>query len=128
MKTKNMTISAISLGPVYSVGIAFLISLLRNILGVGSLLAFPGSMIGALLVGLLFKFTSKRKMAILGEVFGTGILGGAMAFPIAKFILCKDVAALFYVVPFLISTVGGSSIAYAILKLLDLSRITKKVL
>lgn len=121
-------IAAIILGPIYSVGIAFLISLLRNVLGVGSLLAFPGSMIGALLAGLLFRITSKKEIAILGEVFGTGVLGGVIAFPIAKFILGKDVAALFYVVPFLISTIGGSSIAYGMLKILDLSKITKKVL
>lgn len=120
-------ISAISLGPVYSVGIAFSISLLRNVLGTGSLLAFPGSMIGALIAGLLFRITSKKEMAILGEVFGTGILGGIMAFPIAKFILGKDVAALFYVVPFLISTIGGSGIAYAMLKVLDLGKISKKI-
>ncbi len=121
-------IAAIILGPIYSVGIAFLISLLRNVLGVGSLLAFPGSMIGALLAGLLFRITSKKEIAILGEIFGTGVLGGVIAFPIAKFILGKDVAALFYVVPFLISTIGGSSIAYGMLKILDLSKITKKVL
>lgn len=121
-------IAAIILGPIYSVGIAFLISLLRNVLGVGSLLAFPGSMIGALLAGLLFRITSKKEIAILGEVFGTGVLGGVIAFPIAKFILGKDVAALFYVVPFLISTIGGSGIAYGMLKILDLSKITKKVL
>lgn len=34
-------LSATILGPFYSVGIAFSISLLRNILGTGSLLAFP---------------------------------------------------------------------------------------
>lgn len=121
-------IAAIILGPIYSFGIAFLISLLRNVLGVGSILAFPGSMIGALLAGLLFRITSKKEIAILGEIFGTGVLGGVIAFPIAKFILGKDVAALFYVVPFLISTIGGSSIAYGMLKILDLSKIIKKVL
>ncbi|HYE10582.1 MAG TPA: energy coupling factor transporter S component ThiW, partial [Patescibacteria group bacterium] len=47
-------ISAILLGPGYGVAIAFCISLLRNILGTGSLLAFPGSMIGALLAGILY--------------------------------------------------------------------------
>ena len=36
-------ISAVLLGPYYAVLNAFLISLLRNILGTGSILAFPGS-------------------------------------------------------------------------------------
>ena len=35
------------LGPSYGVGTAFVTSLLRNIMGTGTLLAFPGSMCGA---------------------------------------------------------------------------------
>ena len=44
------------LGPVYAVTMAFVTSLIRNILGTGSLLAFPGSMVGALLAGLAAKY------------------------------------------------------------------------
>ena len=44
---------AVFLGPWYGVGVAFVASLLRNLLGLGSLLAFPGSMCGALLCGLV---------------------------------------------------------------------------
>ena len=40
---------AVLLGPWWGVGVAFVASLLRNILGLGSLMAFPGSMFGALL-------------------------------------------------------------------------------
>ena len=47
-------ICAVFLGPGYGVAVAFLASLLRNIFGLGSLLAFPGSMCGALLCGLVF--------------------------------------------------------------------------
>ena len=39
------------LGPGYSVGVAFTAALLRNLLGLGSLLAFPGGMCGALPAG-----------------------------------------------------------------------------
>ena len=48
-------VCAVVLGPGYGVGVAFVASLLRNLLGLGSLLAFPGSMIGALLSGLAYK-------------------------------------------------------------------------
>jgi energy coupling factor transporter S component ThiW len=47
-------LAAVILGPACSVAIAFLISLLRNLLGFGSLLAFPGSMVGAFFGGSLF--------------------------------------------------------------------------
>ena len=40
---------AVFLGPAWGVGVAFAASLLRNLLGLGSLMAFPGGMIGALL-------------------------------------------------------------------------------
>ncbi|GLC28912.1 energy coupling factor transporter S component ThiW [Clostridium omnivorum] len=116
-------IAAIILGPSYGVAIAFCISLLRNILGTGSILAFPGSMIGAFVAGIIYKKTNSYLAAAGGEIFGTGILGALAAFPIAKFVMGKKVAAMFFVAPFLTSTVGGSIIAYCILKVLDVSKI-----
>ena len=109
-------LSAILMGPFYSTGIAFSISLLRNMLGTGSLLAFPGSMIGAFLAGILYKETKNKYITALGEIVGTGIIGGLIAFPIAKYIMGKEIAALFFVYPFLLSTVGGTIIGLAILK------------
>ena len=50
-------LAAVFLGPVWAVGVAFAASLLRNIAGLGSLMAFPGSMIGALLCGLAYHYT-----------------------------------------------------------------------
>ena len=41
-------LAAVTLGPGWGVGIAFCASLLRNMMSLGSLLAFPGSMVGAL--------------------------------------------------------------------------------
>jgi energy coupling factor transporter S component ThiW len=117
-------LAAVILGPGYGVAIAFCISLLRNILGTGSLLAFPGSMIGALLGGILYRKTEKSLFAVAGEVFGTGILGGLLAFPIANFIMGKKIGALFFVTPFLISTIGGSLIAYFMLRVLDFSKLS----
>ena len=37
-------------------GMAFVTSLLRNLMGTGTLLAFPGSMCGAFLCGILYKY------------------------------------------------------------------------
>lgn len=111
-------ISAVILGPFYSVSIAFCISFLRNIVGTGSLLAFPGSMIGAAIAGILYKKTGKEFLAVVGEIIGTGLIGGLLAFPMAKLIMGKEVAGLFFVVPFSISSVGGSIIGYTIIKLI----------
>lgn len=109
-------LSAIMLGPFYSTSIAFLISLIRNILGTGSMLAFPGSMIGAFLAGIIYNKTKNNYMVVIGEIFGTGILGGLAAFPISKYIMGKEVLAFFFVYPFILSTVGGAIIALILIK------------
>ena len=109
---------AVLLGPAYGVSVAFVASLIRNILGLGSLMAFPGSMIGACLCGLAYWKTKNLPMTLLAEVFGTAILGGLCAYPVAILFMGKnagDIAFYTYIVPFLISTVGGSVISGVLL-------------
>lgn len=74
-------LAGVFLGPVYGVSMAFCVSLIRNILGTGSLLAFPGSMVGAFLGAYLFQKTGRFLLAYLGEVVGTGIIGGTLCYP-----------------------------------------------
>ena len=107
---------AVILGPKEAVSVAFVISCLRNMAGTGSLLAFPGSMIGALLAGLAYRRFNSTGATMAGEIFGTGILGGLAAWIIAWAILGSKAAAWFFVPPFLISTVGGSIIAGLLIK------------
>ena len=64
------------LGPGYGLGAAFAAALIRNLLGLGSLLAFPGSMFGALVCGLVYARTKSILGTLLGEVFGTAIRSG----------------------------------------------------
>ena len=115
---------AIFLGPGYGVAVAFVASLIRNLLGLGSLLAFPGSMIGALLCGLMYWKVKKIIPTLIAEVFGTGILGGLCAYPMAILFMGKtagDIAFYAYVIPFLVSTAGGAIISGLILAALDKS-------
>ena len=81
-----------------------------------SVAAFPGSMIGAFLAGLAYRRWHNTGAAMLGEIFGTGILGGLAAWVIAWAILNSKAAAWFFVPPFLISTMGGSIIAGLLIK------------
>ena len=102
---------AVLLGPWWGVGVAFVASLLRNLLGLGSLMAFPGSMFGALLCGLAYRKTGNLLLTLAAEVFGTAILGGLSAYPVAIFLMGQQagsVAFYAYIIPFLISTVAGS--------------------
>lgn len=105
-------LSAVYLGPVWALLQAFCSATIRNLTGLGTLLAYPGSCFGALLSALLYKKTKHLFSAYAGEVFGTGILGGIAAYPIASLILGSKEAAVFtFVIPFLISTVAGTAIA-----------------
>ena len=58
-------ICAVFLGPWYGVAVAFAASLLRNLLGMGSLMAFPGSMCGALLCGMDRFIATELDMPVL---------------------------------------------------------------
>lgn len=121
---------AVLLGPWYGVAVAFVASLLRNLLGLGSLMAFPGSMCGALLCGIVYHKTKNLLATLAGEVFGTGIIGGLLAWPVAVFLMGKaagDIAFYSYVVPFLVSTVGGSIIAGVVLIALEKNGALKKM-
>ncbi len=107
-------ICGVFLGPWYGVGSAFVASLLRNLLGLGTPMAFPGSMCGALLCGLVYRKFPRLLPTCMAEVFGTGVLGGLAAYPVAIYIVGQDasqVAFYAFIVPFLISTAVGSVIA-----------------
>ncbi len=110
---------AVLLGWRYGVSSAFVASLLRNLFGLGTIFAFPGSMIGAFLSGIVYARTKNILLTVVAEAFGTGIIGGLAAYPIAIFILGQnagDVAFYFYVTPFLISTVCGAILAGLVVK------------
>ena len=113
---------AVLLGPWYGVGAAFVASLLRNLLGLGSLMAFPGSMCGALLCGIVFLISFLLLLFLIGVVLGTGSFGCLLVWPVAILFMGKaagDIALYAYIVPFLVSTVGGSIIAGIILFALE---------
>lgn len=121
-------VCAIVLGPFYGVSVAFVASLIRNLLGLGTLLAFPGSMCGALLAGLLYYFFKKTPLAYIGEVVGTAIIGGMLAYPVALLFMGNKAAALFtFVVPFAISTVVGTIIAAVVMEILKKTGLLKTI-
>lgn len=112
-------LSAVILGPFWGVGIAFCSSLLRNLLGIGSLMAFPGSMIGALCCGIMYRLVKRLLPTCVAEALGTGILGGLAAYQVAKYALGLEPGGMaVYMVPFLISTVVGSILAFILLVIL----------
>jgi len=108
-------IAGVFLGPIYGVCMAFCTSFIRNLLGTGSLLAFPGSMAGAYLCGLMYQRTGKLAGAYAGEILGTGIIGGILCYPVATLLMGKEAALFAYVLPFLMSTGCGTLMAVVLI-------------
>ncbi len=107
-------IAGVFLGPGPGVLVAFAVGLLRNTLGTGTVLAFPGGMVGAFLAGCAYRATQRPWAALAGEVFGTGILGAIISYPVARMILGKPVAALAYVIPFSLSSAVGAVLGFIV--------------
>lgn len=103
-------IIAILFGPGPAVLAAFMMALIRNMLGIGSLLAFPGSMIGALFAGILYRLSGRTFMAAVGEIIGTGIIASILAVPFAKYFMHTSFGVLFFMPSFLISSITGAFI------------------
>jgi len=112
-------IGGVMLGPWYAVGVATAAAIIRNLLGVGTPLAFPGGMIGALMAGLAYRAFRSLYLAAAGEVVGTGLLGAmASLWIVAPLIMKKTMAASVLVAAFGLSTLAGSAIGVVALHIL----------
>ncbi|RDW21227.1 energy coupling factor transporter S component ThiW [Oceanobacillus chungangensis] len=106
--------AAVTLGPGPAVVIAFMISLFRNMLGLGTLLAFPGSMVGAFLAGYLYQKSGRNGLAALGEGVGSSIIGALASVPFAYLFMGSSVGAFAFIPPFLVSSTTGAIIGWFI--------------
>jgi energy-coupling factor transport system ATP-binding protein len=112
-------LAAVLLGPGWAVLIAMVIGALRNVLGLGTLLAFPGGMIGAFLAGMAYCKLRRPGWAAAGEIVGTGLIAPVVsALLVAPFLMNKSIALFTLVPSFLGSTILGALLGILALKLL----------
>ncbi|MEM3985266.1 MAG: energy coupling factor transporter S component ThiW [Candidatus Methanomethylicia archaeon] len=110
-------IAGVIIGPFYAAIAATITGVVRNMLGTGTIFAFPGGIPGAIIVGLTYRIV-KREEAALIEPVGTFI--GALLSPIvAGIALGKTIDAIVFIIPFLASSIPGSILGYIILKALN---------
>jgi len=113
-------VAAVLLGPAWAVTVAGVIAVLRNVMGVGTLLAFPGGMIGALLAGLAYRYGRRLLPAAAGEVVGTGLIAPVVsALFVAPVLMGRAIPLLALVPSFLGSTLAGAVLGVMALRLLD---------
>lgn len=121
-------ICAVLLGPWYSLICAAFIGILRMLLMGVPPLVITGAVFGAFFSGLFYKL-SKGKLifAVLGEVFGTGIIGAIASYPVMSLFWGKTKLTWFFYVPsFIAATIIGGSIAFIVLlQLKKIGQLTK---
>lgn len=84
-------------------------------------LALTGAVFGAFLSGVFYRAShGKIICAVIGEIFGTGIIGSLVSYPVMAFLMGRSgLNAFFYTPMFLAATCMGGTIAYFFLKALS---------
>lgn len=107
-------------GPWWGLAVAIVASLARNAIGLGTPLAFPGSVFGVVLAGLAFRYTRNIYLTALGEVIGTGLIGATVgALLVAPYLMGRDLALSVLILPFLLSSIMGAALGVAGLRVLQ---------
>lgn len=113
-------VAAILLGPWWATAVALVIGILRNMMGTGTLLAFPGGLIGAFIAGYAYRYTRNIYLGALGEVLGTGLLGALVSVLIvAPLLMGKPMALGALIVAFSGSTLLGSTLGVLAIRVLE---------
>ena len=110
--------AAVFLGPWYACAAAFLCGVMRMLCG-RTIQALVGAIFGPIVGGLLYRRFHNFWVVLIGEVFGTGILGAMTAYPLMRMFYGLDPHSPFYYVPFYIpSAVVGGCMGVAVLLIL----------
>ncbi len=121
-------IAGILVGPWYASAAALVTAAVRVQRGTGTLFAFPGSIPGALVVGLAYVYLWRRHEAALLEPIGTGLIGAFLSWLIVAPVIGSTRGLGFFVVAFLASSIPGCIIGYLVVKALHRIGVTPQTL
>ena len=107
-------IGGVLLGPWYTACMATLAGVIRNLLGVGTVFAFPGGIPGAIVVGVTYQYLH-RDSAALSEVVGTGIIGALLSALLIGPLIGATMTVDAFIIAFSASSIPGSILGYIIL-------------
>ncbi len=138
-------LAGVLLGPWWGAAVAILIGIVRNLLGIGTIYAFPGGVPGAVVVGLMYILTSRsnnrflRYSAALFESVGTVLIGGTLSiFAVApavgdfKLLGVIEQLGVYSFLPIFwsgwaLSSVPGSAVGYVLLLILDKMGVIRQI-
>lgn len=111
-------VAGVVLGPWYAALAATLAAVLRNLFGVGTLLAFPGGIPGAVVVGLAYRRWRHTWVGLL-EPLGTGPVGATLGSLLVAPVFMGTAIPLGTLLPlFLASSVPGAVLGWLVLQAL----------
>ncbi len=108
--------AGVLLGPWYAVLMAVATGTIRNILGLGTLYAFPGGIPGAFVVGMVHRYVKKTDLAALTEPIGTVMVGATLSAFILAPMQGQSLTLYFFWIAFAISSVPGAVLGYIVVK------------
>ena len=120
-------IAGVLLGPWYAAVMAFFTGVIRNLLGLGTLHAFPGGVPGGLVVGLVYRYVKRSDLAAITEPLGTVVIGATISALVVAPYLGKAFTVAFWWIAFAASSIPGSIIGFVILKSLRATGITRSL-
>lgn len=121
-------IAGILLGPWYAVIMAFMTATIRVGLGVGTIYAYPGSIFGGLVVGLVYRYIKKTDYAALTEPLGTVVIGATLSALVVSPLMGGSATLYFFWLAFAASCIPGSILGLMIIKLLRRSGLDKHII
>ena len=108
-------VCSVLMGPWYSLLCATMIGVIRMLFMGIPPLALTGAVFGAFLSGVFYRLSGGKIIcAVLGEIFGTGIIGSLVSYPVMAFIMGRDGLNAFFYTPIM-----GGAVAYVFLKALS---------
>ncbi len=121
-------VCSVLMGPWYSLLCAAMIGVIRMMFMGIPPLALTGAVFGAFLSGVFYRLSrGKIICAVIGEIFGTGIIGSVVSYPMMAFLMGRGGLTAFYYTPmFLAATTMGGCAAYIFLKALSRSGLLVK--
>lgn len=104
-------LAGVLIGPWYGGLAALIAGLIRNALGTGTIFAFPGGIPGAIMVGLIYRWT-RKDWATLTEPLGTGVIGVFLIVLLIGPLMGKEFAFLFFFSAFMASSIPGALLGF----------------
>jgi len=120
-------IAAVFLGPWYGCAAAFLCGIMRMMSG-RTIQAVAGAVFGPIFGGWFYRKTKSLLWVFVGEVFGTGIIGALVSYPLMRIFYGLDAQQWYYYIPFYTpSAIMGAGMGVAVLLMMKRSGALKRM-